>query len=251
VKFSFKICRHFFGHNLSGTGATMRKGQCSVGIQLLGCALSDRLMIGTSPWLLKDYQMASAFVRFRVIEKEGFGFAYQAAYYRTQKRQIEPLTLSPYDMEAMWNQWIFSVQSSESVWVHLNQSTNYYFRERSPFSLRRPSNSTSPWQFNSSLLIESRLNDGFFIAGEIGLLDVGRAPQHFHLGASLGRKTPTWQWHGGFSISAAGEALDSFRRTDYGMMLGQTWEGHDSIKDEELLRQDFSLHPEFAIQFFF
>lgn len=240
------------GHNLSATGYIPSRGSCLLGIQVLACSINDETLLGTSPWLLQDYQMASLHVRRRIAAAEGWATTYQGSYFQTLGRR-DPASLqwSPYDMQALWNVFVFSQQTSSHVFVHLNQHLNYYFREEAPFSLRRPSLETSPWQVNSSILIEARMNDGFSLQGEMGLLDWLRPPIHYHIGASLGQRLGNLEWHGGFSFTATADSFSSDSRLDGRKRLNNAWGPDTADWSHGLDDLDFSVHPEFAISYIF
>lgn len=230
-----------FGHNLSQTSVLLPAKSCTVGIQILACGISNRFSVGTSPWLLTDYSMPNVYLRFGLAESESSRLAYQFSYFKAERRN----EYIGYDMEAVWNGFVYSSRIAPAAIAHLNFQVNYYANEVRPFSLRRRSTVNSPWQLNASMLLQADLGAGFFLLGELALLDFARPPFRFHSGASIGRRSGNWEWHGGYSITAAPRAWFSPVRVDLGYFPT------DQQVTIDQLQADFSMHPEFSVQYFF
>lgn len=239
-----------FGHNLTATSYVFGPRQCTVGIQVVGCGLSESFSIGFIPWLVLDYDMGSALFRKVLSADDESRWAYQLAYFQTSERR-NPVEFEHYDMKSVWNYLIYSKRTSSNTWVHFNQHINYYFRDTAPFSLRRPSTTRSPLQLTTSMLLEVSLGNGYFMHGEIGALDWARAPIHFHAGASIGYRGLSWAWHGGFSHTAPLQGWFSPLRNDYGAALRAEFDGYSSPIDPRRAAYDSSMHPEFSVQYFF
>lgn len=240
------------GHNLTATSHLIPKGQCAIGFQATGCGLSPSLAVAFSPWLAADYRMTNFFIRLKWASVQNLTFGHQLAYFKSTRQPPLYSTRDAYNMEAVWNSFLLTQVIAPDLKVHWNQHVNYYLEESHPFSLRRPSINRTPWQFNTSMLIEADLIQGFFMLGELGLLDWTRPPNHFHFGASMGRKSRNWEWHGGFSISATlASWFTQGTRTD---LQGQNLPyelGQNQAYSEQEMDQDFSLHPEFSVQYYF
>lgn len=240
------------GQNLTATTHLIPKYQCAIGFQATGCGLTSFLAVAFSPWLAADYRMTNFFVRSKWAAVGNLTFGHQLAYFKSTRQPPLYSSRDFYNMEAIWNSFLLTQVITPDLKVHWNQHLNYYIEESHPFSLRRPSSNLTPWQFNSSMLIEANLTQGFFMLGELGLLDWTRPPNHFHFGASIGRKTTNWEWHGGFSISAtlASWFTQGTRVDLQGQNLGNEL-GQNQAYGEQELDQDFSLHPEFSVQYYF
>lgn len=259
------------GQNLSITTETLRQGHCSIGLQLVGCGLTDRLTFGTSPWMWDDYQMANIGFRqaFDVAADERW--AVQAIYFKTtapERAQAapdiipldsfeQPASQTPvsgtYEMEAYWLIVARTKIMSPSYRLHLNGHLNYYVDETMPFSLRRPSLTKSPWQVNLTMLHELKLVDTWSLWGELGVLDLLRDPMRVHTGASLAKSWGSLSGHIGFTLTSTPEALFSpLSRVDYQQILRfSSWKGYDRELDPERVRMDYALHPEFSLQYTF
>ena len=253
------------GHNLSNTAYVLDSGECTLGFVHAACGLSEKLTVGSSPWMAIDYKMFSLALRYQVSSNDDTTEAFQASYFKTyQKRDRsipEDSYYNPdgdyeyrgYEMEAIWLMYIRSKRFTPHFTLHYNFHVNYYLEDKAPFSLRRPYEKRSPWQINLSTLFEVDLYKMWFIQGELGLLDLLNSPIHTHAGASLGRKQSWGYFYFGFSYTSTLNALFSpSRRVDYQWETISTREdGYDSDLDSEKIKYDYAIHPEITIQFFF
>lgn len=242
------------GHNLSATSDLLAPGRCAIGIDIIACGITDSLMIGASPWMYIDYNMYAGAVRALLDEDaEGNRWGLQVNYFKTFKERAkvdeELSKANYYQMEAVWVMFIRSLNYDPHYRLHINFHANYYMDERMPFSLRRPFVNKTPYQFNFTLLHEVDLVRGWFLFGEMGLLDFARNPIHIHSGVSIGRTAETWGFHLGFSMSSTGRALfGATTREDYQQnLLSTSAQGYDQELDRANVENDFSLHPEFSL----
>lgn len=245
------------GHNLTVTSDTLPAGHCSIGIPVTACGITDEFSLGISPWMYFDYNMWGVAARVLVSEDEEKNrFALQANYFKTYKTREDtanPIALNYYQMEALWLMMIRTWNVSPHYRLHLNAHLNHYLDEKLPFSLRRPYMKPSPWQVNFSLLHEVDLAAGWFIYGEMGLLDLLRDPIHIHGGASLGKTFGGLSVRAGFSLTGTGSALFSpTSRRDYQQTLRfSSISGYESGMSDQLVRYDYAIHPEFSLQYTF
>jgi len=207
--------------------------------------------------MIQDYKLANGALRILLDQEEdGDRWAIQASYFKSLKPRTQNTNgayLYTYQMEALWLMFIRTLELSDRYRLHLNFHTNYYRDERMPFSLRRPSVKNRPTQFNFTLLHQVDLVSGWFIFGEMGLLDLARPPQHIHGGASLGLDVDGFSFHLGFSLTAGISALFSpLSRADYQQQLRfGPLEGYDGEISAERAQYDYSIHPEFSLQYVF
>jgi len=245
------------GHNVSITSDLLEGGSCAIGLTLVACGISSHVSLGTSLWMIQDYKLANGALRILLDQEEdGDRWAMQASYFKSLKPRTQNTNgayLYTYQMEALWLMFIRTLELSDRYRLHLNFHTNYYRDERMPFSLRRPSVKNRPTQFNFTLLHQVDLVSGWFIFGEMGLLDLARPPQHIHGGASLGLDVDGFSFHLGFSLTAGISALFSpLSRADYQQQLRfGPLEGYDGEISAERAQYDYSIHPEFSLQYVF
>ncbi len=246
------------GHNVSATSDALPKGNCVLGLDIAACGVSDRISVGTSIWMLMDYNMNSLAVRGLLSEDaEGNKWALQTSYFKTYRPRNytydarEPLTT--YQMEALWIMLIRTVSVNDHYRMHFNFHSNYYFDEKMPFSLRRPYVAQTPYQFNLTVLNELSMTEHWILLAEGGLLDFARAPLHFHVGTSVGRVTDTWSFHFGFSMTGSRDSVFApTTRSDYQEDLrAHQPEGYNSPRDPLRVKDDFSIHPEFNLSYQF
>ncbi len=247
------------GHNVTATSWVLRKGQCTVGFQIVGCGLNDRTTLGTSTFLLNYYDMASVAFRHVLKDSAETRTAVQLDYFKTYGvRKLREgnaiLTNGGYDMEAVWLMWIKTWRFRPDYHFHVNIHTNYYFNERMPFSLRRPYLDKTPFQLNIMTMHEVDLVSNWVMKGELGIIDALRNPAHLHSGATIGQNFNRLHWHFGFSMTSTLLALFSpSHRYDYQQHL-RAWDidGYNSnFKDKDDINYDFSIHPELSIQYYF
>lgn len=250
----------FNGHNLSITSYVLPRGKCAVGLDLLSCGVSETLSVGSSPWMWTDYGMVSLAVR-KKMSSQSFLSAYQITYFDTQNnREIQNgfgesqyRSSGLYKMRALWNQFVKTYSPERHYKLHLNFHINYYFDDTLPFSLRRPSFDSSPWQINLTTLHEMHLTRNWYIIGEAGLLDLARSPLHIHSGASIGVLTEKYSVRFGFSLTGSRESLFSTGRRDYQQgLLNQRGDYNDKESLERSgVQNDYALHPEFSLFYVF
>lgn len=244
------------GQNVTSTSDVLRAGQCAVGPTAAACGISNYYSIGTSPWLYYDYNMYSLALRGLLSQdKEQNRWAFELNYLRTfRKFEGNSYYVRPnYQMESLWTKLIRTYYFNSHYRLHLNVQANYYWDEKMPFSLRRPYVKKTPWQFNLSMLHEMDLVHGWFILGELGLLDLLRDPLHLHAGASIGRVWKSFSFHLGFTMTGSYDAIFSpLGRADYHQELRSfSANGYDGDLDPYRVKQDFSIHPEFSVQYIF
>lgn len=249
-----------FGHNISQTDFLPQK-TCSIGSQVALCS-DGEWGIGTIPFLYTTYNMNSLFLRKRIVQDEKTTHSIQAAYFKTIPQQTEiyedewgSFEFTPgYDQEAYWLTYIYSHQYSANYRLHLNFSGQYYLNDRQPFSLRRPTINRSPFQYNITSLHEGNLTKNFGIMGEFGVLHLTDKYSRIHTGASLFYKRGGFYAQVGLSMTSTYTSLFDGRvsgRNDYQAELQSYEDGFNQPLDEEKIQNDFSIHPEVAVQYQF
>lgn len=245
------------GHNLTATSDLLKPGSCAVGIDIAACGVNKKFTLGTSTWLLKDYNMLSVAGRFFLDQDSKHNrWGLQLNYFKTFNNPNvvngEYKRLGNYQMESFWLMLVRTLNIAKHFRMHLNFHVNYYWDQKYPFSLRRPSMNKTPWQLNATMLNEIDLIDGWFVFFEMGLLDFTRNPLHVHGGSSIGKVWDNFSFHIGASLTTAVEALDKPTvRNDYQQRLRGTREGYNGDLDSDLVKYDYSIHPEFSLQYVF
>ncbi len=243
------------GHNLSATGYLLGKYQCTLGIQVAGCGLTEKWTLATVPWLYFNYNTWSVVNRVRLKTYEGGGsWSAQFGYFKTfpQARNNKYITY-PYQMEAYWLQIIRAIPMSRHYRLYLNVHTNYYADDKRPFSMRRPVPDRNSGQVGITSLHEIALYKRWFVMGELGFLEIlQKSPPYAHAGFSFGRSGYTYEWHIGYTLTSTPLGLFNPRsRRDYQQELRDTKDGFNQNLDREKTKRDYAIHPEFALQYFF
>ena len=237
-----------FGHNLTATTHVLEKYQASVGGQVLAFGATEDLSIGTSTWLLLDYEMYNAYARYRITKTEDYSQSIQFGYFQT-----DPASLR-YNMKAAWLNWMHGWHSASGYNFFLNFQVHYYIDEVKPFSMRRPRVWRDPTELVLSTLHEVPLANGFYLMGELGILGLARKHPILHTGSSLQWRSESWLVQMGYSMTAAFYALATpSQRRDLHQTLGlSNGENHGLGESfSNTIKRDFSIHPELVLQYFF
>ncbi|MCJ8276275.1 MAG: hypothetical protein HRT44_02995 [Bdellovibrionales bacterium] len=235
-----------FGHNLSATSHVLDPGNCSVGLLTVACGIAEDLAIGSSPWLFMDYNMYSFFARYRIEKTEDYEEVLQLGLFQTDSAS------RTYDMSAVWLYWIHGYDLAPHYNLFLNIQGAYYFNENRPFSLRRPRVWKDPTDWNFTTLHELTLVNGFYIMGEVGFLGVVRKYPQIHTGASIQWRSKRWLIQAGFTNTGTLQAYWSpSNRQDIAQSLSNGRDHGLGDGSSDILKYDFSIHPEFVIQFYF
>ena len=242
------------GHNLSATSYLLGQYQCTLGIQVAGCGLTDKWTVATVPWLYFNYNTWSVVNRVRLKNYAGGGnWTAQLGYFKSfpQARNSKYITY-PYQMEAYWLQFIRAIPMARHYRLYFNIHTNYYADDKRPFSMRRPIPDRNDAQVALTTLHEIALFKRWFVMGELGVLEVLQRSPYVHAGFSFGRSGYTYEWHVGYTLTSTPLGLFNPRsRRDYQQELRDTREGFDQNLDREKTKRDYAIHPEFALQYFF
>lgn len=248
---SFSSTRSF-GHNVAQTDYMLKNKTCSLGLQVLACRVS-KVAFAVSPFLLKFYNMNNVFVKYRFHESDKFNHTAQVSYFNTFNKRTNGGYL--YDMEAVFGNYIITYKYSPNFTFHLNTILNYYMNDEFPFSIRRPTLKRNKAQLNISALFESRLTKRLYLLGEVGLLHVLDSYPRLHTGASLGYSLDSFYFQFGFNMTSTASGLfvspGQSQRNDYQQELLRDGAGYSTDMDENLIKEDFAVHPEITVQYSF
>lgn len=241
-----------FGHNLSHTDYIPVDHHCTVGIQISGCGTSH-YFVGTSPFLLYDYNMSNLYLKFHVKKTKALTHTIEFAYFNTfEKKGTYEFK---YDMRAYWAYYILSLSVAPNYKIHINLVGGYFSNEKYPFSLHRPTINKNPTQWNLTTLHEVQVTDHFVMQAELGVIHIFATYPRVHMGASLIYRWKRLLVQFGFTVSSTLDGLivdtNNLARMDYQQYLLRTAQGYNGEFYRGYIRTDFSLHPEIALQFYF
>lgn len=245
------------GHDVSATGHVLPSHQCTVGTFYFGCAVNDRLTFISSPQLYWNYHLHNFVFRYQYENTEEHYRTVEFDYFknfRDRDDPNDPHQLDNFVMEAIWLRYIYTEKFRTNYYAHFNLHVNYYFDEQLPFSVRRPYEDPSPFQLNLTVLNEVYLVHGWFLEGEAGFLDFANWPLHTHEGVTIGKKWKQGFFYIGFTQTSTLRALFApTDRVDYQQVLKDNVpKGYYSRPlDHDSIKNDFSVHPEIAAQYFF
>ncbi len=233
-----------FGHNLTPTTSTLKKNVYSVGSYAMAFGLTDRFTIATSPWLYSEYNMYSAIGRYSLPFKDA-ELGTQLAYFKTDRMGSDF-----YQMEAVSVSTGYSWNVTNLYRLTLSGNYMYFFDETIPFSLRREPYNNQPFQLSLSTLHEGRFSKTVGFAAELGVLGINYSYPQAHFGASVNYKSAQWVVQAGYSQtltlsdpSAVRQQAKNQRQNEDGSLT--------QYQNQRARSSDFSLHPEFQVQYFF
>jgi hypothetical protein len=250
-----------FGHNISHTDYFPEK-TCSAGLQVVACG-AETWAIGTSPFLIGIYNMANVyFIKRLDREITGNKKTIQLAYFDTFNETDNISTVNPafrlnstYQQKSVMAYYIYSQDIRDNYRLHWNTSISYFFDEKYPFSIRRPTFYRRKYQLNLTTLHEVKMTEYMGIQGELGMIHLEDRYPRLHTGASLFFKSKHWLVQFGFTLTGTLDGLfvspDQPTRADYQQELRSRTSGYNGPFDKDKIKEDFSMHPEVAIQYLF
>lgn len=222
------------GHLVTTNNNVLRKGEVSVGTLYAGVGVTDKLTVGTSPFVLMAFNMYNFLARAAqdVSKNERIGFEFE--YFKTfETGEGERSSRYDFQMEAWSSKITYSHRLLNWYRANLTGSFFYYIDETWPFSLRMDPANTDRYACNLTSLHEIRLSRNIFINLEGGFWGLNYTYPYYHAGATLNLQNDRFL----FGIGASTTFSPSFPEEK-----ARSFAGYDS-------RQ--SVHPELQMQAFF
>ncbi len=219
-----------FGHNLALSDETLKQKDFTFGTYYIGAGLTDKLTVGTSPWMILGYNLDNIIVRYRgdLFQTE---FVHQLAYFKSNEKYG-----NAYEQTSI-SYWLGKAFKTDRYKVVLSLNYMYFYNEERPFSLRREPFKDEAAQFTLSTLHVFEYSEAIYLQLELGILGLNYSYPNLSAGASWFYKpSPHWSFQVGGSIS---KRFTGPQRTDYVI-----------IKNTENYMGD-SIHPEIQVQYWF
>lgn len=219
------------GHNFTPTTDTLPQGRFTVGTYAAAYGVTDWLMIGTSPWIITNYNMPMVSLRFGhdlVPDRLRLGFDFN--YFHSV-----PMLMNGYDQKSTYTRLTLSQKYSQTYQLHLSVSHQAYLAGTRFFSLRlyafREYDGDPPHDFNitASSLHELHFSKSTGLFLELGLSGVNYQTNFTLLGASVFWKIGGFLLQAGLSYTLPNNPIDT-----------------DSYASRSIAR----FHPEMQLQFF-
>lgn len=223
-----------YGHNLSQTIETNKKGEVSLGSYVASYGLADDIMLATSTWLFYDYNSWSL-----ILKKRFESMAIQTAYIKTYEN-VE----SYYNMEALVTWFVKKFQPHDLYEISLNLNYMHFFNETIPFSFRREPGNNQPYQYSLSTLHRLTWTSHWGGLLEFGLLGINYKYPQVHSGFGAYYQNEKYLVQLGASMTARPYNVERFFSRDRGIQAS------DSLDRNEENYYDYSLHPEIQFQYF-
>lgn len=238
-----KSLPRLFGHNLSPTSYTLEGGEVSAGSYALALGIGDNWTLGTSPWMITQYNMPCIISRFgfdtnnEAIQRVSLEFDYFKTF---------PYFFNTYNQESTMTRLTVTHQFSSQYTMHLTAGYQYFMNANTPFSLRMISNSTDMKTISLSSLHEVSFTSRDGLMFEAGMLGVNYPIPYFHTGISLYKK-----WRGGFfqiGVSGTFLALETTSASDIVSGWADVLDPTADI-GPRVFERKLAIHPEIQLQF--
>lgn len=171
----------FAGHNLTPTTYSLHQDQWTLGSYVVGYGINENWMVGTSPWLIVNYNMPMVNTRlsspvegfFDRVSLEGMYFkTFDYGFYNYQQE-------STFVRLTVLKEW------SPDFKTNFSFGHQYYFDDRSPFSFRLFVGNGDRYTLSASSLSEIRIEENVFALVEAGFLGLNYVAPYYHVGLSL------------------------------------------------------------------
>lgn len=237
----------YYGHNLSPTTNTLKENQAAFGLYVVAIGLSDNLMIGSSPWITFDYNMANLAIRYAPDSQSSGKISFQTHYFKTYNEDKVSSRELSYKMETISQYISYSTKISPKLDVTFNLNGMYFWEEERPFSLRRINATKDSYQINTTLLFQNQATKNILTQFELGILGANYTYPQLILGTSGSLKIgSSWLVQLGFMMTSTPKALTSTKRADNNFKI--VGNNHNSAGNN---KDDFSIHPEIQLEYFF
>lgn len=192
------------GHLVTSNTQTLKQNEISLGTLYAGIGLTDEWMIVVSPFVIGQYEMANAQIRWgREIGKQK-RVGLDLAYFKTfgAKAEVDqkweeycalfddcgeskhPIGFASFKMEAA----VLKLSVSEMLgnWYRASVTGGYYyyFDDERPFSLRMDPQNNDPYAISLTTLNEFRMSETNYLNIEAGFWGLNYTYPYYHLGLS-------------------------------------------------------------------
>jgi len=224
---SLSLASALYGHSLSPTIETNKKGEVSLGSYVASVGLSDDWMLASSTWMLYDYNSWSA-----ILKKKFDSSAIQLAYIKS-----DTINQNFYVMEAFLAWFIKKYEINSNYEISLNLNYMHFIDETLPFSFRREPGNDLPYQYSISSLHRLKWNKNFGGLLEFGILGLNYVTPEVHSGFGFYFQSQSFLLQLGASMTAR----------PYNLERLYDEKGSDKTASGGY---DFSMHPEVQLQYF-
>lgn len=240
----------YLGHNLGVSTETPPAKTVTVGSYLLGYSTSDRFVVGTSPWMLFDYNTYNIVARYNFIGSTEDELLLDGENSRESSGAFDAVSLQAAYLKSGNFARDFYRQEIAIVWLtgkvavspyydfYITGNYMYFFDETIAFSLRREPFNDEKYQLSLATLHSLKVSDTFRVSLEFGLLGLRARYPQVHSGASFAIMKKSYLIQFGFSVTA----------TPYN--IERLFESSTSSRPSDDY-YDASVHPEVQLQYFF
>ena len=230
------------GHNLTPTSNTLNAGQTMIGTYAIAYGFTDSLTVGTSPWLIVQYNMPAISVKYAFPVNEVI-----------TRLQIEQLYLKTFDFgwdrykqESIWTRITASHRFDEHYTLHVNYGFQYFWDDTVAFSMRPTPVHHTPVTMSFSTLSEISFTDQFGIFAEAGILGLNYSNKYLQVGLS-----GFWKWSTGYIQLGVSRSYEI--GPEYTTLADYTeWTNMYGVDRHSIFKYTRNpFHPELQLEFLF
>ncbi len=269
-----------FGHNVTQSTATLKKGEVSLGTQAFAVGVNKSLTLATSPWILGSYNTLNLHIKwakplnketragiflsyFQSLETDSFLFCSAGSAcrapgsgrpYTAENAAFYAGFNSPrrYEWQSLSIHGLGSRRVGSSL-LHVNLIYNYFWIDDLAYSLRMdPGNDGIRGQVNVSALLETPFsNRRWRLGAEVGFLGINYLAPYLHLGGTIAYVHQSWLVRFGASYTLQVREIGNVQALHLARLDTRP---HLSVKEGRYYYSrylDAALHPEVQIQYFF
>ena len=195
------------GHLVSSNNALLKPGEMAFGTLYTGIGITPNWSLGTSPFGMLSFKMSNVMSRWArnisATERLGFELDYFKSYGEISDRDRKwknycdefldpecskgqyPYGFSSFKMEAWAAKFTYSRAQTSAYRFSATGSFYYYIDDERPFSLRMDPQNSDAFAANLTTLHEFKLQEGVFLALELGAWGLNYVYPYIHSGATI------------------------------------------------------------------
>lgn len=268
---------YFIGHNLTPSTDTIRAGSVTAGNYALGYAITDNLLLATSPWIFYSYNTTNLHLKYTHVLSPKSDIGFFVSYFDSYNSGPllssntpnagptpfgpQPTALPTGTSLATTNRYQWTSYSAHALYgyhydngniQYFNVKYSYFLNDELPYSLRMdPGDDSIRDQIDVSTLLRVPVSDKLGFNFETGLIGLNYLTAYNHFGASFAVSQPNWMLQLGASYTVPTTELGTAKGTEVGR-----WD--DRVHYSEVARQYYTerylqvaVHPEIQFQLYF
>lgn len=272
-----KSSSYFIGHNLTPSTDEIRAGSVTVGNYALGYAVTDNLLLATSPWIWTTYNTQNLHLKYTQVLSPKSDAGFMLSYFNSydsgnlmdtnSSNNLTPFAPAPGglptggQLNAGTNRYQWTSYSAHALYGYRYDNSNVQYvnlkysnfvNDEMPYSLRMdPGDDSIRNQIDASTLLKIPTDDNVSFGLEAGILGLNYINPYTHLGASIRIHESSWMLQLGASYTVMAKEFGTSKALEIGR-----WDNR--VHYSEVAQQYYSerylqvaVHPEVQFQIYF